>query len=310
MRLAYPIDPMLARTAPAPFDSPQHLFEVKWDGFRCLAYTGGALDTPGPLRLQSRNQRDITARYPGVASIWRQVRGAAVIDGELVAFKDGRPDFQCLLRGNTPPVFLAFDLLWAEGVNFTGHPLEKRRERLASLIEPGGPLILSEVVPEKGRSFFRAVAERGLEGIMAKELGSPYRPGQRSQYWLKVRNVRRLNAVIGGVSSRDGIHISSLHLGLYQGPDLVWVGRVGSGLGQREDAALRQILAYQERSPFVNPVSRDEKTVIWVRPERVCRVEYLEFTRDRVLRHPVFRGIVGLDPEACTYSQIPVEDDR
>lgn len=182
-----PPQPMLAREAAAPFDSPDHLFEIKWDGYRCLLEVG--TDGAAPPRLWSRSGRDLSPEFRAlVEDLPRNLPPRTWIDGELIAVSEGRPDFLGLARKNTPLLYVAFDLLAAAGEDLTDQPLALRRERLSRLIIPGPTCIPSEGVTGAGIGFFKNVVNQGLEGMMAKALTSPYLPGRRSGSWLKVLN--------------------------------------------------------------------------------------------------------------------------
>ena len=209
------IKPMLAQTAQSPFDSEDHLFEIKWDGIRCVAFVEG-----GALRLQSRQGIEITRQFPELSSL-RRLPSGTVLDGELVVLKGGKPCF-CeiqrrahlqsrplinLVSDSTPVTYMVFDLLYLRGKPVMTLPLTVRREALKGLL---CPLLLAGVlVPEgiigNGRAFFRQIAHQGLEGIVAKRLDSPYLPGRRSPAWRKLK----VSAIAGAnkaISHRNPAH--------------------------------------------------------------------------------------------------------
>ncbi len=188
---------MLAQSAEAPFDSEQHLFEIKWDGIRCLAFIDG-----GHVRLQSRQLTEMTFQFPELACLKRLPSGT-ILDGELVVLQEGRPSLrqiqrrtflqnrariQCLSQ-RTPVTYLVFDLLYLKGEPLLAAPLHHRRAALQRLIQrttlPG--VLISEAVAERGCQLFAQVAGLGLEGVMAKRLDSRYLPGKRSRYWFKIK---------------------------------------------------------------------------------------------------------------------------
>jgi DNA ligase D-like protein (predicted ligase) len=294
--------PMLAEAAPAPFDGDDWLFEVKWDGYRALAFLergagvgrGGDADG-GRTRLQSRRLRDLTPGYPDLRRLHRHLEGRqAVVDGEIVALREGRPDFQTLQKGGGPVIYIAFDILELDGEVLIGRPLAQRRRVLEHRLTPGPDLVVSRAVLGRGTDFYRAVVQSGLEGVVAKRLDSPYRPGRRSRDWLKVRNVRRLFAVVCGYTpAADARPFGSLVLGL---PDrrgrLVYAGLVGTGLDQREMASLLGLLDRTGPCPFPDGEPRSLRgRAVWVEPVHVVEVECLELTDDGRLRHPVYRGL-------------------
>ncbi len=313
------IAPMLATATASPFDSPEWAFEPKWDGVRTIAFIDGAL-----VRLQSRNLRDVTQQYPEAArSCAHALTGAyrAILDGEIVALDpQGRPSFQLLqprmhanaaavarLRKQGPPVFYyVFDLLWVDGEDFTARPLRDRAKRLREVLAPMGAVRLSEAIPTDGTALYDAVRERGLEGIVAKRLDSPYVQG-RSTLWLKVKAKRTTDCVIGGWTEGSGGRekaLGALLLGVYggRGDVLRYVGHVGSGF---DDVTMKMLLAQlrereAQRSPF-KATPRPNAPEHWTRPELVCTVEFAEWTADGNLRHPSYQGLrQDIDPKECT----------
>lgn len=299
---------MLAEAAEAPFDSPSHLFEVKWDGFRCLAFL---TDT---TRLQSRNLHDLTPQYPELAQLHLAfIRKPVVLDGELVLFTQGRPDFSRLLRRSRlqketmitqaakrdPVVYLAFDLLYLDGQNIMPRPLRERRSLLAEAFTGGDFIALSEYIIGQGKAFAHAVFTRGLEGIMAKDLSSPYLPGQRSRAWLKIkaRKTREVT-ILGYLPTTFGDGLRSLAVGEepVPGQGYLFRGLVGSGLSVKEIGQLRQLLEPLPRNrPFAlfrTPLPPETRDLVWVQPRQRCLVQYLELTPEGYFRHPVYLGLV------------------
>src|SRR5207244_9520922 len=188
--------PMQAASAEAPFSSAEYLFEVKWDGLRCILFR----DSNGDVRLKDRGLNDLTVELPEVAAAAKRVPPGSVIDGELVATDtDGRPDYPRLrqrlaggarMRDEIPTAYLAFDALYLEGRPQLRQPVIRRRARLAKAVEAGGHIFVPQHIEEDGVELFEACLERGLEGAVAKHRQSPYVPGQRSQFWLKVQAVQ------------------------------------------------------------------------------------------------------------------------
>jgi bifunctional non-homologous end joining protein LigD len=191
------IQPMLAVAVPQPFDSDDHLFEIKWDGIRCLAFMEG-----GRVRLQSRDLIDITARFPELGCLTHLSHGT-VLDGELVAMEGNKPSLgkvqrRVLLQDrhrieltsqSFPVVYVVFDLIYLDGKPLVAKPLLDRRRHLEQLLStfPRDRIILSEAVLGQGRDLFQAAQKLGLEGVMAKCLDGPYRPGKRSALWKKIK---------------------------------------------------------------------------------------------------------------------------
>jgi len=302
MNLPEKLPPMLAEAA-GPFDSPDYLFEVKWDGLRALAFLTGA------TRLQSRNLREISPQYPELAALHRQTRRPnTILDGEIITLAKGKPSFQRLqsrmnavapktvnrAARENPVIFVAFDLLYYNGRSLLQETWQKRRELLLSSINPNAHLIISNAVPEKGRAFFRQAVGKGLEGVMAKEKNSPYLPGKRSPWWKKIRATKSGHFVICGytVNPAGRQDLSALVLGAFRNGRLLPCGLVGAGFSQEEINRLIRLLKplAAEKPPF----SRSGPAVPgarWVRPELVCEVEYLQFTGAGQLRHPLYRGL-------------------
>ncbi len=287
---------MLATSWPASFDSEDWWFDLKWDGFRCLAYTD-----EGRVQLRSRNGKDLGGRYPDLLGVRTPV--PAVIDGEIVAIgADGKPSFFQL--GLAPSQLVVFDLLYL-GEDVTLLRLEERWELLARL-DIEGPVVRVEPTRGEGLALFEAVSDAGLEGIVAKKSGSRYLPGRRSADWRKVVARSRIRAVVGGYMRGEGGRagsFGSLIVGLYRGEELLLAGAAGSGLDERSLRMLLPILKASERatSPFAERVDLPGEPV-WVEPSLVAMIEYREWTPYRRLRAPVYKGLVhDVDPVDVTW---------
>ena len=304
------IQPMLARLVRLPFDSENHLFELKWDGIRALAFIDG-----GRTRLQNRNLDDITNHFPELRKLASSVEGDRVIlDGELVCFDDeGHPSLgrmQERIRRQekgrtvrTPAAhFIAFDLLMVNGTSLIDEPLVQRKNILHDVLQPTKLAQACEFIESDGKDFFQATCDLGLEGMMAKEKAGRYLPGRRSPSWLKVKRIRESEFVIGGYAFGGDRRelVGSLLLGLYdERQRLVYVGHVDVNLPR---VAARDVLHRLQRlhdaeSPFPSSPHLS-KFIHWCRPELVCRVEYGEFTVDGKLRYPVFMTLRDDKPPA------------
>jgi len=307
-------EPMLALLVAEAFDDDGWLFEVKWDGHRCLA----ALD--GATRLTSRAGRDVSGQFPELDGLHRQLAARnAVVDGEVVALDErGRPSFQRMQerfhlspeelvqragQARSPIEFLAFDLLFLDGEPLLDRPLLERRERLVEVLVEDGRVRLSQAVRGEGVAFFERARALGLEGVVAKRAASPYRPGRRSPDWRKVKALRTQDCVIVGWTPGQGRRaatLGSLLLAVYDDGWLRYVGNVGTGFS---DALLASLLAeLKARETRRRPVEPDPgvRRARWVEPELVCEVGYQEWTRAGHLRMPSFKGIrTDKLPEDC-----------
>jgi bifunctional non-homologous end joining protein LigD len=287
---------MLA-TAAAPFDSAEHLFEIKWDGVRALASV-----EPGRWRLWGRQGTDYTLRYPELAVLGRLPAGT-VVDGELVVCQDGRADFAALRRRHQrlrPPLrressglqpavsYVLFDLLYAQGRVLLQEALIRRRAVLQELVrrvnEPR--LVYSEEIEGCGRAFFARVVAAGHEGVMAKHRASRYQPGQRSSAWRKIKPAGSLPCVVLGYRLGRERRLRLLLATVYAGA-LHYVAQVDVGGTAAQTAVLVQRLAARQRR---RPVVPCPVPACWVEPERYCRVAFHGWTANGQLRHARFAG--------------------
>jgi bifunctional non-homologous end joining protein LigD len=282
--------------------------EWKWDGIRVLARAEG-----GGIRLLSRNGNDVTARYPEFAGLASVLDGDALVDGEIVALDgEGRPSFERLQHRmnlarpreieraavSVPVRLLLFDVLEVDGDPVMDLPYRERRVRLERLVHPR-PGVPVEVPPLAEGTPDEALAESrrlGLEGLVAKRPDSPYRPGSRSEAWVKLKLTSTQEVVIGGyrkgIGTRTG-RIRSLLVGIPGEGGLEYAGRVGSGLRELQaERLLRELDARrQDTSPFVEVPAADASDAVWVRPELVGEIEFGEWTSTGVARHPRWRGL-------------------
>jgi bifunctional non-homologous end joining protein LigD len=303
------LEPMKATLAKLPRDEESWAFEIKWDGVRAIAYC-----ETGQLRLESRNLRDITAQYPEVRRLLEELGGREmVLDGELVAFEaEGRPSFQRLQTrmhvaseaevrrrmGEVPVTYVIFDLLYLDGRLLLERPYEERREELEKLGLDGPSWQTPAYHRGDGSKLLAASKERGLEGIIAKRLGSRYLPGRRSREWLKVKNVRGQEVVIGGwlpgKGRREG-ELGALLVGYHERDGkqrrLRYAGKVGTGFDASDLKLLRERLEplRREDSPFEG--RQPQKDSIFVEPKLVAEVEFSEWTSAGTLRHPSYKGL-------------------
>ncbi|MDD1668528.1 MAG: non-homologous end-joining DNA ligase [Methanomicrobiales archaeon] len=306
--------PMLARTADAPFSSPDWLFEVKWDGIRAIAFAGESLS------LLSRNGKEMAGQFPELGEI-RDLAPGCVLDGEIVLLRDGRNDMQALLgrfqesdprqieadSQRLPATYVAFDILEADRKPLIHLPIEERRRILEDRVREGKYLVRSVAVKGEGERYYAEAVRRGLEGIMAKRLGSTYEPGVRSDSWLKVKATRTCDCVVFGYTKGGGARagtFGALVLGLCDRGKGVYIGRVGTGF---DEAALEEILAtlapMKAEAPTLQGAEKGE--IVWVRPRMVVEVAYHSVTRDGRLRMPrLVRIRTDKRPGDCTPDQL------
>jgi bifunctional non-homologous end joining protein LigD len=286
--------PMLATLIDEAFDNKDWLFEIKWDGYRAMAYCNGE-----SVELQSRNLKPFTQKYAPVAKALADLKLEAVLDGEIVAVNEqGLADFQALQNWQNTPVrlqYFVFDVLWFNGLDITNVPLLQRKKILQGLLPADHDVIkFSDHVVGKGKKFFTAAVKQGLEGIMAKRADSIYQPDTRTPDWAKIKVALRKEVIIAGYTEprRSRKFFGSLLLGVYEGTDLVYVGHTGSGFNTKN---LEQIYKKLQplkisQSPFAKaPKSNMPPT--WVKPQVVCEIKFTEWTADRHARHAIFMGL-------------------
>jgi bifunctional non-homologous end joining protein LigD len=318
------IHPMLAESVEKPFDGAEWLFEIKWDGYRAVAFIEN-----GKVRLVSRNQNDLTARYPELKDMAKFVQAkTAILDGEVVALDaEGKASFSLMQQrtgfrpggkravGNAdvPVLYYAFDLLYLDGYDWRRVPLEERKRKLESLVLTGNAVHYSDHYEERGKALFEIARQRGLEGIVGKRRSSYYEE-RRSSDWLKIKIRHRIECVIGGFTEPEGSreHFGSLVLGLYdKQARLIHVGQAGSGFNQKSLGEISKVLKKLETSknPFFGEVEALRK-VRWVKPKLVAEIEFAEWTGGTSdgsgpkMRAPVFLGLRDdKDPKECLLSE-------
>ncbi|MCW2952818.1 MAG: ligase [Conexibacter sp.] len=307
--------PMLARAGelPGAGEDEQWSYEVKWDGVRALLWSDH-----GHVRIESRTQREISDRYPEVRAIGRALGARELLlDGEIVALDEqGRPSFERLQRRmnvagdaavrrvarSTPVTYVIFDLLHLDGRSLLDAPYERRRELLDGLALEGDGWRTPAAHRGDGEALLAATRAQGLEGIVAKRVESRYEPGRRSGAWRKLRNRHRQELVIGGWTPGEGRRsrqLGSLQVGVPESPDgpLRYAGGVGSGFSEAvlDDLIARLQALRRETSPFAPAVGRDApkppRGTQFVEPRLVAEVEFSEWTREGILRQPVFKGL-------------------
>jgi bifunctional non-homologous end joining protein LigD len=285
------IQPMLATLVREPFDHPEWLFEVKWDGYRAIAEI-----QDGKVSLYTRNKISLNKKFSPITEALQKLGFEAVLDGEIVVVDDqGEPDFQMLQNyqksGSGYLIYYVFDLLFFHGHDLLNLPLMRRKELLKKILPSAQHVKFSDHVWKDGVLFFNVVKKKGLEGIIAKHSQSTYRMGKRSRQWLKIKTQLTQEAVIAGFTEPRGgrKYFGSLVLGVFEGEELIYIGHSGGGFGAKK---LKNI--YERLQPLIQqdcPFKREPATdtpVTWVKPELVCEVAFTGWTEDGLMRHPVF----------------------
>lgn len=298
------VKPMLASLRHEfPADEEDYGWELKWDGLRAVAYVSG-----GAVRLVSRNEKEMAGSYPELAVLARCVGAPVILDGEIVALHDERPDFGLLqsrmhvlrpddtLVADVPVHYYVFDVLYQGQDVLIGRPYTERRARLEDLGLDSGPFRTPPWRRGGGDKVLAESITKGLEGVVGKPLSSAYHPGQRRD-WIKIKNVKQQEVIICGWAPGEGRRadlIGSLLLGVYDGDRLRYVGHVGTGFTDAMLADLAEQLRPlgRETSPFGTKIpSQAARGAHWTEPSLVGEVSFAEWTSDGILRQPSWRGL-------------------
>ncbi len=315
------VHPMLATPVDKPFDDPEWLFEIKWDGYRAISFLND-----GKVRMVSRNQNDLTGEFPELHELSKSIQAKnTVLDGEIVVLDDqGRPSFSMMQQRtgirkggkragasrDLPVQYYVFDLIYLDGYDLRRVALEQRKQTLSQIVVPNALVRYSDHFPQ-GLALFDLAKQKGLEGILAKKRDSHYEE-RRSQEWLKVKVTQTVDCVVGGYTDPEGSrqYFGSIVLGLYDKKGrLIHVGQAGTGFNQAMLKEIFQLLKGLEtnRNPFYGDV--DAAHAHWVKPERVAEIKFTEWTHETAeggmkLRAPVFLGLrEDKDPKECTFAE-------
>ncbi|MFI5452933.1 DNA ligase D [Pedobacter sp. UC225_61] len=300
------VKPMLATLVDAPFDDPNWQYEVKWDGYRALAFIN-----KGKVELLSRNNKSFNDKFYPIHKIISSWKINAVIDGEILVLNDkGISNFGSLQNWRSEAdgelVFYVFDILWYEGKKLTGLPLVERQAILNEILPTDDDRIrISKVFDANGTDFFAAAERMGLEGIMAKLKSSTYVLSNRSKDWLKIKVSRRQEVIIAGFTRNEDTSklFSSLILAVWENKTLTYVGKVGTGFSDSDQKEMMEAFKpyITDKSPFtvvpdINKLSRFQHKQLnakatWMKPELVGEVAYTEVTDEGIFRHPAFKGM-------------------
>jgi len=306
--------PMLAKVTEEAFSDKDWFFEVKWDGFRAIAYVEEAFS------LKSRNENELKQIFPELQEL-SKLSSNIVVDGEIIVMREGKPDFQSLLeRGQAvskgeiqrqlsraPAVYIVFDILEKEGKSLTKLPLMERKAILKESLREGSNVLLCDFIEEKGKAYFQLALDKGLEGVVAKRKDSQYEEGLRTGSWLKIKKLKTCDCVVFGYtkgSESRGATFGALLLGVYDKGKPVYLGKVGTGFTQE---MIRILIDKFEKiktdaTPFKSEI---DDIVTWLEPKLVCEVAYQVATRDMRLRMARFKRLRDdKQPSECTIDQI------
>lgn len=293
------IKPMLATLIDKPFDDPEWLFELKWDGYRTLAYLDHG------VQLYSRNEHSFNELFPDIVEELEKWKMEAIFDGEVVILNEkGLPSFQLMQNYKTTRQgqahYFIFDLLFFNGKDYRNEPLVERKKILRKVLKKSSLISLSEDIEEKGILFFKKAEKIHLEGLVGKRMSSFY-VSKRSSDWVKIKTQNRQEVVIGGFTeprgSREGF--GALLVGVYdEEGHFNFVGHVGTGFDDKLLRELHQKMVKLKiaKSPFDNNVKLNMPAT-WIKPKLLCEVSFTEWTQDNIMRHPVFEGL-RMDKEA------------
>lgn len=299
------IAPMLATLVDKPFDEAGWLYEVKWDGYRALAYLN-----KGEVNICSRNNKSFNEKFYPVYNVLQQLKLNAVLDGEIIVINDkGVSDFGDLQHWRSEAdgelIFYVFDILWLDGYNLMKLPLVERKKILQFIIPQSNNIRISESFETGATEFFEVAKQMHLEGIIAKKENSIYKPDFRTKDWLKIKTQQRQEMVIGGYTKNENTsrQFSALLMGVYDNGDFNFVTPVGTGFSNKLQTELLQkfkplitktcpfktVPDYNKPSRFrPNP---PKATVTWVKPELIAEISFAEQTKDGAIRHPSFEGL-------------------
>lgn len=289
-RIPFHLSPMLATLVAEPFHKPGWVYEEKYDGDRILAYKEG-----GHVRLLSRNDIDRTGSFAQIAKAVQALSPRTLLlDGEVVVFDSNQVSrFQLLQQGKDNPVYAVFDCVYCDGKDLRRQTLSQRRSTLGNVLKSkSDTLILSRRLAENGIEAYRVARRRGYEGVVAKDLSSPYEE-KRSKKWQKVKVHQEDEFVIGGFTAPQGSrkYFGALLLGAYKDEKLQYVGKVGTGFDEEK---LRSL--YQKFQPLIRKICPfgeppREKQATFLQPRLVAQISFQEWTHDLKLRQPVFLGL-------------------
>lgn len=303
------LKPMLIKDNVEPFDDPDWLFELKWDGERCVAY----LDPKAETELRNKRNVKMLPKVPELAELHKQVKKRCVLDGELMVLKDGKPDFYEIQRRSLmsnsfrielaakqyPATFVAFDLLYLDGEDLMHKPLIERKKLLQRPVKESERLAVSRYVEGQGKAFYELAKAQELEGIVGKRKDSIYIPGKRTDAWRKIKYLLDEDYVIAGYIRKEE-HMNSIVLAQYDASGtLKYKGHVTLGVSGKPFQKIKE-QPRAIRPPVEYPAGHGNEDATWIAPSLVCTVEYMQKSDKGGLRQPVFKGLrEDKRPEEC-----------
>lgn len=292
------ISPMLLKEIKEPFDDKDYIYELKFDGIRCVAYL-----EPHSVTLQNKRYKDVTEIYPELSAMRKCVNKSVILDGELVVLTDGKPDFYALqkrsLMGDkfriqlaarkNPVQFVAYDIIYCGGKDLTDKPLTERKAVLSQNVKEGNGLSISRYIEEKGIAFFKLAKEQDLEGIVAKKKDGLYHIGKRTRDWLKIKVMQDEDLLICGYQPDADGNVKDLILGFYdENGALKCRGKVYLGISKEE----RKIIAEFAKKNTADSAWFDKyKNVVWLKPKLVGTAHFMHETESGGMRQPVWKGL-------------------
>jgi DNA ligase D-like protein (predicted ligase) len=297
---------LIAQNKPA-FDSEDHLFELKLDGLRALAYLDG-----NATEIRNKRNKSLTAAFPELSRINKRVKKRCILDGEVIIMAEGKPSFADLQRRTLmsnpfriklaadalPASFVAFDILFSNNEQVTSLPLTERKKLLEDMVAPSERIAVSKTIEANGIALFNAAAKKSLEGIVAKRKDSLYFFGKRTKTWIKCKALLDEDFVACGYY-RKSESLTSVILGSFA-PDssIIYRGHAVMGVSSHDLSLLERA---EMGSKNLYPLLPSFPAARWLKPSLVCTVQYMELTRNGGLRQPVFKGFRDdKSPFECT----------
>ena len=291
------IDPMLLYET-EPFDSDEHIFELKLDGIRCIAYI-----EPKSVVLQNKRHKDVTDIYPELSDMKKCVKKRVILDGELVVLIDGKPNFYALQKRslmsdefriklaakNDPVQFVAYDILYLDGKDLTDKPLMERKEMLNKAVTEGHGLSVSRYIEKNGIDFFELAKQEKLEGIVAKKKDGLYHIGKRTHDWVKIKVMQDEDLFVCGYQPDENGNVKDLILGYYDDNDkLQCRGKVYLGVSESD----RKITGeFAKKNTVKRPWFEKYKNAVWLKPELIGTAHFMNETENGGMRQPVWKGL-------------------